>query len=143
MFHLRPGGRDPRLVASNAFHDFFKLAADLRLRVTGLLSNRDLQISKLFVDVDELETNVSTERIYKRTHGEPLAGMHPTPPALLCRVEIETSEARQICENSCKATGQAADMRFGLLMQDRDCRCAWRTRTSVKPRLGVLLRSLV
>jgi hypothetical protein len=70
------------LVASNAFHYFFKLAAYLGLRVAGLLSNRDLQVSKLFVDIDELETNVSTERIYMRTHGEPFAGIHPTPPAL-------------------------------------------------------------
>src|SRR5262249_31356 len=82
MFHLRPGSSDLGLVASNAFHDFFKLAAYLRLRVAGLLSNRDLQTSKLFVDVDELETNVSTECIYMRTHGEPFAGIHPTPPAL-------------------------------------------------------------
>jgi hypothetical protein len=31
------------------------------------------------------------------------------------RVETETSEARQICENSCKAKGQAAGMRFGFI----------------------------
>jgi hypothetical protein len=97
-FHLRPGSSDLGLVASNAFHYFFKMAADRRLRMAGLFSNRDLQVSKLFIDVDELETNVSTERIYMRTHGEPPAGIHPTPPALLCRVETETSEARQICE---------------------------------------------
>jgi hypothetical protein len=36
-------------------------------------------------------------------------------PALLCRVETETSEARQICENSCKAIGQAAGTRFGFI----------------------------
>jgi hypothetical protein len=104
MLHLRPGSSDLGLVASNAIHYFFKLAAYLRLRVAGLFSNRDFQMSKLFVDIDELETNLSTEFIYMRTHGEPLAGIHPTPPALLCRVETETSEARQICENSCKAT---------------------------------------
>jgi hypothetical protein len=74
MFHLRPGSSDLGLVASNAFHYFFKLAADRRLRMAGLFPNRDFQISKLFVDVDELETNLSTERIYMRTHGEPLAG---------------------------------------------------------------------
>jgi hypothetical protein len=98
---------DLGLVASNAFHYFFKLAAYRRLRMARLFPNRDFQISKLFIDIDELETNLSTECIYMRTHGEPLAGMHPTPPALLCRVETATSEARQICENSCKAIGQA------------------------------------
>jgi hypothetical protein len=143
MFHLRPGSSDLGLVASNAFRYFFKLAAYLGLRVADFFSNRDFQISKLFVDVDELETNLSTERIYMRTHGEPLAGIHPTPPALLCRVETETSEARQICENSCKAIGQAAETRFGLLMQHRDYRCARRARTSVETRFGVLLCTLV
>jgi hypothetical protein len=115
MFHLRPSSSDLGLVASNAFHYFFKLAAYLRLRVAGLFSNRDFQMSKLFVDVDELETNLSTEFIYMRTHGEPLAGIYPPPPALLCRIETETSEARQICENSCKAIGQAAGTRFGFI----------------------------
>src|SRR5262249_32042568 len=71
MFHLRPGRSNFGLVASNALHYFFKSAAYLRRRVAGLVSNRDFQISKLFVDVDEPETNLSTECIYKRTHGKP------------------------------------------------------------------------
>src|SRR5262249_12907968 len=115
MFHLRPGSSDLGLVASNAFHYLFKPAAYFRCRVVGLFSNRDFQMSKVFIDVDELETNLSTEFIYMRTHGDPLAGIHPTPPALLCRVETETSEARQICENSCKAIGQAAGTRLGFI----------------------------
>ena len=93
----------------------FLLAAYLRLRVASLFSNRDFQMSKLFVHVDELEANLSAECIYVRTHREPLAGIHPTPPALLCRVETETSEARQICENSCKAIRQAAGTGFGFI----------------------------
>jgi len=31
------------------------------------------------------------------------------------RVETETSEARQICENFCKAIGQAAGTKFGFI----------------------------
>jgi hypothetical protein len=93
---LRPGSSDLGLVVSNAFDYFFKPAAYLRRRVAGLFSNRDLQMSKLFVDVDEPETNLSTEFSYMRTHGEPLAGIHLTPPALLCRVETKRSEAAKI-----------------------------------------------
>jgi hypothetical protein len=85
MFHLRPGSSDLGLVASNAFHYFFKLAVYLRLRVAGLFSNRVFQIPKLFVDVDELETNLSTECIYMRTHGEPLADLHLTPSIVMPR----------------------------------------------------------
>ena len=85
MFHLRPGSNDLGLVASNAFRHFFKLAAYLRLRAAGLFSNRDFQILKLFVDVDELETNLSTECIYMRTHGEPLADIHLTPSIAMPR----------------------------------------------------------
>src|SRR2546428_12721046 len=50
-----------------------------------------------------------------RPPGEPLGGIPPTTQALLCRVEPETSEARQICENSCKAKWQAAGARFGFI----------------------------
>jgi hypothetical protein len=73
MFHLHPGSSDLGLVASNAFRHFFKLAAYLGLRAAGLFSNRDFQKLKLFVDVDEFETNLSTECIDMRTHGEPFS----------------------------------------------------------------------
>src|SRR5262249_37317318 len=82
------------LVASNALHYFFKSAAYLRRRVAGLVSNRDFQISKLFVDVDEPETNLSTECIYKRTHGKPsLAYIRSRQHCYAARRRIESLHA--------------------------------------------------
>src|SRR5215813_5500289 len=137
-----PGCRRPFAV-----HPFGNSAGGQRRRLRLVAMPSGLRRSRaarsVCLDVDEPETNLSTERIYMRTHGEPLAGIHPTPPALLGRVEIEASEARQISENSCKANKGSRRTRLVLLMQHRDCRCAWSARARVETRFDVLLRSLL
>jgi hypothetical protein len=73
MFHLRPGSSDLGLVASNAFHYFFKLAADRRLRMAGLFPNRDFQISKLFARVETETSDAKSAKIPARQSGKHIA----------------------------------------------------------------------